>query len=113
MPSMEHGVMAGKPGWTDADHERALLDPETVFGTPEALLERTELTPDQKVEILRSWEYDERENSVAVEEGMPGAAPELLRRILLALDRLTDGSDVSLTSPAKHHGIPDTGARKD
>jgi len=61
----------------------------------------------QKVEILRRWEYDAAEVAVAVEEGMPDRDDEdLLRRILLALDRLTGGLDVERSGPSKQHGLP-------
>jgi hypothetical protein len=38
--------------------ERALLDPASVFETPEALLLCEALSKQQKIEILRRWEYD-------------------------------------------------------
>jgi hypothetical protein len=68
--------------------ERALLDPTSVFDGPEQVLERADLTRDQKILILRSWAYDARELEVAEEEGMTGGEPALLDRILGALDRL-------------------------
>jgi hypothetical protein len=87
------------------DIEEAVLDPSSVFGTPEDVLTHVSLTPDQKVEILRRWEYDAAEVSVAVEEGMPGDDASLLRRILLALDELTGGIDTERTGPSKQHGL--------
>jgi hypothetical protein len=74
------------------DIERALLDPGSVFETPEDVFTQSSLTSDQKIEILRRWEYDEAEVNVAVEEGMPGNDTGLLRRILLVLDGLTGGA---------------------
>ena len=70
------------------DMERALLDPGSVFETPEALLLCEALSKQQKIEILRRWEYDASENSVATEEGMPDGENDLLHRILVAIDRL-------------------------
>ena len=87
------------------DIEKALLDPSSVFGAPEDILTNQAIASDQKIEILRRWEYDAAEVSVAVEEGMPGDDPSLLRRIILALDELTGGADTERTGPSKQHGI--------
>lgn len=87
------------------DIERALLDPGSVFETPEDVFTQSSLTSDQKIEILRRWEYDEAEVNVAVEEGMPGNDTGLLRRILLVLDGLTGGGDPERTGPSKQHGL--------
>jgi hypothetical protein len=66
--------------------EQALQHPASVFASPEAAAAHTELTREQKIEILRLWEYDAAEAEVATEEGMPGGDDDLLRRMLLALD---------------------------
>ncbi len=97
--------MAGAKSTSAIDLERALLDPSAAFGTPEDVLADAALTSGQKIEILRRWEYDAAEVSVAVEEGMPGADNGLLRRILLALDALTGGYDADRTGPTKQHGL--------
>ena len=88
------------------DLEQALLDPGSVFAMPEAIIADGSLSKRQKIEILRRWAYDASENCVAVEEGMPGGESDLLRRILLALDTLSDGIDVEHVGPTKQHGIP-------
>lgn len=90
---------------TTIDYRAALLDPEAVFQTPEAVLEQTGLTTEQKIEILRRWEYDASEVAVAEEEGMVADKPLILRRVLLALDRLTGGVDVEHTGPTKQDGL--------
>ncbi len=90
---------------TTVDVDQALLNPASVFATPEAVLLHDGLSKQQKIEILRRWEYDASENCVAVEEGMPDGESNLLRRILLALDRLTGGIDVEQVGPTKQHGI--------
>lgn len=63
------------------DFERAMLDPAAVFASPEQVLERTDLSKDQKVKILRSWLEDATELSVADEEGMGGGEPSLIERV--------------------------------
>ncbi len=88
------------------DLEEALLSPSSVFDGPEAVLQHGDLSRQQKIEILRRWEYDASEICVAVEEGMPGAESDVLRRVLLALDRLCGGVDVEHVGPTKQHGLP-------
>lgn len=89
------------PAWL----EQALTDPGSVFETPEAVADSSELTLEEKVRVLRSWEYDAAEVAVAEEEGMQGVQDGLLQRILLALARLTDGKDVEQVAPTKQHGL--------
>jgi hypothetical protein len=98
--------MAGTERSTTVDVDQALLDPGSVFATPEELLAHDGLTTPQKIEILRRWEYDASENSVAVEEGMPDGNGDLLQRILLALEQLSGGIDMEQIGPTKQHGIP-------
>ena len=89
------------PPWLD----QALLDPGSVFASPEALADHPNLTLEQKIEILRSWEYDDAELAVAEEEGMQGPENKLLQRILLVLAGLTHGRDVEFVAPTKQHGL--------
>jgi len=87
------------------DLERARRDPRAVFVTPERLVESPDLTREQKIELLRRWEYDEREISVAEEEGMRDGEPMLLARIVSALEELTGGLDLEHTPPTKQGGV--------
>jgi hypothetical protein len=70
------------------DLERALLDPTAVFTLPEEVLQRDDLSREQKAAILRRWAYDARELEVAEDEGMRDGEPDLLDRVLRALDEL-------------------------
>jgi hypothetical protein len=90
--------------------EKALLDPGSVFETPEALMAHPDLSDCEKKEILRRWEYDASEACVALEEGMPGPETDLLHRIFIALDQLK-GVDVGQSGPTKQHGIPRSAIR--
>jgi hypothetical protein len=90
----------------DDNYRRALADPSDVFGTPEEVVGHGSLTREQKIEILRRWEYNAAEEDVALEEGMPGNETGLLRRIMMALGTLTDAIDVDRTPPSKQHGLP-------
>lgn len=67
------------------DVEKALLDPGLVFKTPQELLANDELSREQKIEILRRWEYDARQLQVAEEESMEGPQPVTLEAVLEAL----------------------------
>jgi hypothetical protein len=86
-------------------YNRAIANPSDVFDTPEAVLEASDLTKEQKIETLRRWEYNVSEEDVALEEGMPGDETGILRRILIALGSLTGPIDVELTPPNKVHGL--------
>ncbi len=58
------------------DVNKAMLDPTMVFKDPKDVVANVELTRDQKIEILRRWEYDARQLEVAEEEAgmaVPGA----------------------------------------
>lgn len=92
---------------TSEDVEQALLDPGSVFGRPEELLEAEGLSTEQRIAILRRWEYDASEVCVAVEEGMPGGNADLVHRILVALEQLGAVVDVERVGPTKQRGIPD------
>ncbi|MGD2055597.1 MAG: hypothetical protein PVJ15_02230 [Gammaproteobacteria bacterium] len=63
---------------------------ETGTETPQQLLAREDLAPEQKIEILRQWELDLRERMVAEEENMGATEPGsmTLDEVLIALDAL-------------------------
>lgn len=84
---------------------KAILDPPSVFVTPQDVLTDENLTTSQKIEILRRWEYDAREVSVAEDEGMPARNGETLQQILQALEKLVGDIDPSKTPPTKQGGL--------
>jgi len=86
------------------DVEKALLDPGLVFKTPEELLANNELSREQKIEILRRWEYDVRELEVAEEESMDGPQPVTLDVVLSALRTLGAPADTERSAPTKQGG---------
>jgi hypothetical protein len=67
------------------DYDAALRDPAAHFADPAAVVNAPGLTVEQKIALLRQWEYDESEISVAAEEGMPGPESVLLQEIARAL----------------------------
>jgi len=93
---------AGKP---PERMQRALLEPETVFGSPENVVSADGYSRQEKIEILRQWDYQATEEAVALEEGMPGDDTDLLRRILKALGEIAGPLDMEWTSPTKQHGL--------
>ncbi len=67
------------------DFEAALRAPAAQFADPAAVLNAPGPTAEQQIALLRQWEHDESELSVATEEGMPGPGSVLLQAIGRAL----------------------------
>jgi len=86
------------------DIEQALLDPTSVFRSPDDVLRAKDLTREQKIEILRRWEYDARELEVAADENMTGSNSDLLDRVLKSLGELGYLSDPDNEPPTKQGG---------
>ena len=97
---------------TPIDFDKAKLEPATVFKSPADVLLAADLTHDQKIEILQSWEYQAADEAVALEEGMPGDDSDLLWQVLDALGRLTGPLDLEHTAPNKQHGLSIDALRK-
>ena len=86
------------------DIEKALLNPVSVFRTPQEVLEAKDLSRDQKIEILRRWEYDARQLQVAEEENMVGPRINMLDRVINALRRLDAELNLDKSAPTKQGG---------
>lgn len=86
------------------DMDRALLDPGSVFAAPEDVLGHKGLSRQQKIDLLRRWEYDASEVSVSTEEGMRGDNGDLLQSILRALSELGSRIESEHIAPTKQHG---------
>ncbi len=88
------------------DVKKALTDPSAVFKKPQEVIETGDLSREQKIEILRRWEYDVRELQVADEEGMAPADPQpvILDAILNALRSLGAPADIEHSAPTKQGG---------
>jgi hypothetical protein len=67
--------------------------------SPKKLLDRDDLTRDQKVEVLRQWELDLREGMVAEEENMPASEP-----MTVTLDEVLDALR-SLGAESQFHNV--------
>lgn len=72
--------------------EKALLDPASAYQKPDDVVHDESLNREQKIQILRQWEYDARELQVAEEENMPELTADekgsMLSRVLDALHQL-------------------------
>jgi|GEM_PF-1922862 len=53
------------------DIDKAKASPEAFFGSPSGLLANTELSKDDKITILESWQQEVLQLTVAEEENMP------------------------------------------
>ena len=86
------------------DFEKAIQNPGSEFTCPEDVLNQQNITREQKIKILRRWEYDARELEVAEEENMGGGPPSMLSDILAALHRLDSEIDTEHSPPTKQGG---------
>jgi hypothetical protein len=86
------------------DIDQAMMNPVSVFKSPEAVVSAGDLSAKQKIEILRRWEYDARQLEVAGEEGMTGSQPDLFARIRAALHTLGYWPDPEKSAPTKQGG---------
>ncbi|HEV8723895.1 MAG TPA: hypothetical protein VGW77_25035 [Candidatus Binatia bacterium] len=88
------------------DIKKALNDPTAIFSKPQEVVETNDLSREQKIEILKRWEYDARELQVADEEGMAPADPQpvILDSVLNALRSLGVPADIEGSAPTKQGG---------
>lgn len=84
--------------------DKALLDPASTFANPADVCAEQTLTIEQKIQILRRWEYDARELEVAEEENMGGGGPDVLDEVFAALHKLNAEIDVEHSPPTKQGG---------
>lgn len=89
------------PLWFD----KALLDPGAVFSHPKEVADNPGLTLDEKLRILRSWEYDMAGIAVSLEEGMPGEEVEILSCIIDTILKINPAHCIEATGPTKHHAL--------
>ena len=74
----------GVPG--DAvDVAAALVNPADQFGDPAEVVNNPSLSRAQKLKILRQWELDARQLSVAEEENMAGGEENMVGRVSRAI----------------------------
>ena len=86
--------------------EKLAADVSKHFASPDALLARDDLTREQKLTLLRQWEYDLHLLQVATEENMTGDAPpgnnaERIREVRSAAEKLGAEVGDEGSAPAK------------
>jgi hypothetical protein len=88
------------------DLKKALTNPSAIFKKPQEIVETGDLSREQKIELLRRWEYDARQLQVADEEGMAPTDPQpvILDGILKALRDLDAPADIEHSAPTKQGG---------
>ena len=76
------------------DIDKAMKNPASTFGTPEALSESNELTAEQKRRVLLQWKDQLQQLQAADDEGMQqndaaaGPTDDLLERVTSILSRI-------------------------
>lgn len=84
--------------------EQPHSDPALATASPQEILHHPALTRKEKIELLRSRQYDAAEIAVAEEEGMQGPENDRMREILLALAELVEHASDEPVAPTKQHG---------
>ncbi len=87
-----------------SDLEEAMQNPAKFYTEPAAVLADDRFSPQEKIEILKRWEFDARELEVAEEENMGGGKPDMLNEVLDALQQINSDDSSKDVSPTKHGG---------
>jgi hypothetical protein len=85
--------------------QHALDDPSSVFGAPADVVRSEDMSREQKIQILRRWEYEARSLEVAQDENMMGGGGSMLAEVLDALHALGEGGSSGATN--KQGGAPE------
>ena len=97
--------------------DKLVADVSKHFASPEALLDSDDLTREQKLALLRQWEYDLHLMQVATEENMtsdgtPGTNAEKIRQVRAAAEKLGAEVGDSGTGTGKVGTIPEAPRQK-
>ena len=68
--------------------KQAMDDPSSVFAAPAVVVQSGDVSREQKIQILRRWEYEARTLEVAQDENMMGGTSSRLAEVLDALHSL-------------------------
>lgn len=74
----------------EAEKEKAIDDPTRAFNSPREVVE-SELSREEKIKVLKSWELDARRLLESAEENMSGGEKDRLPEVLKALRQLGVG----------------------
>jgi hypothetical protein len=73
---------------TAKQYDEALLNPAAVFKLPQDILHSDAMTAEQKLTLLKRWETDAIQLSIATEENMGGGEPSRIEEVRQAIDVL-------------------------
>jgi hypothetical protein len=76
------------PSTVKTSIDKARLDPASTYATPQDVADDERLTCEQKIEILKSWAYDEQRLAESEAEGMGGGERSIEREVLRVLGEL-------------------------
>jgi hypothetical protein len=68
--------------------DKAKLDPASTYATPQDVADDRRLTREQKIEILKSWAWDEQRLAESEAEGMGGGERSIEREVLRVIGEL-------------------------
>jgi hypothetical protein len=80
---------------TAKQYDEALLNPAAVFALPQDILHSDAMTAEQKLQLLKRWETDAIQLSIATEENMGGGEPSRIEEVRQAIDVLVRVEGVS------------------
>ena len=80
--------------FTAKDYDKALLTPEQVFQSPLEVVETGSLTAAQKLKVLKRWEADAHDMSVAADESMTGGEPSRFSEVRQAIHSICDSEHI-------------------
>jgi len=81
--------------------DKAMENPADVYNEPGQVLTDASLTREEKIKILKRWEYDARVLEVAEEENMAGGVTSMLREVRKSLIELEGGGAAEDSVPTK------------
>lgn len=103
---MEKDLMTTVPGDKRRSESNRFPEYKGKFSSPEQVANEESLSREEKLNILKRWEYDARELSVASDEGMTGATgSNMLGEIHAALARLGATTDPESQPTTRQGGI--------
>ncbi|MEQ8196149.1 MAG: hypothetical protein RIB59_16830 [Rhodospirillales bacterium] len=78
--------------------ENILRNPAREYGSPSDVLRDDDLSDNQKLQVLQSWEFDARELAVAEDENMTGGEDDKLFLVRQAMNALSDKMGIELAN---------------
>lgn len=78
---------------TNIDFKTLRTDPSAHFTSPGDIVERTDLTKNQKLDLLQAWEFDEKRLQEAAAENMAGGESDCLNAVQKAIRQLTESTE--------------------